>query len=121
MKKKILFRCLIGAPLGLAISTIITICISFAQGDGSRASSSLLAFLWRGMGRCFSDLGGRRLEPSENDSHASDHLLSRNISHRIFHALDGAQFFWHHPVFWDFPCSLRFNLDCAILINEKKD
>ena len=34
MKKKILFRCLIGAPLGLAISTIITICISFAQGDG---------------------------------------------------------------------------------------
>ena len=35
MKKKILLRCLLGAPLGLAISTIITIFISYAMGDGS--------------------------------------------------------------------------------------
>jgi len=34
MKKKIFVRCLIGAPLGLAISTIITIGISLAAGDG---------------------------------------------------------------------------------------
>ncbi len=34
MKKKIFVRCLIGAPLGLAISTIITIGISWAVGDG---------------------------------------------------------------------------------------
>lgn len=34
MKKKVLQRCLIGAPIGLAISTIITIFISFAMGDG---------------------------------------------------------------------------------------
>ena len=35
MKKKILLRCLLGAPLGLAISTMITIFISYAMGDGS--------------------------------------------------------------------------------------
>lgn len=35
MKKKILFRCLMGAPIGLAISTLITIGISLAIGDGS--------------------------------------------------------------------------------------
>ncbi len=35
MKKKITIRCLIGAPVGLAISTFITIIISLAIGDGS--------------------------------------------------------------------------------------
>lgn len=35
MKKKILMRCLIGAPLGLAISTIITIIISLIIADGN--------------------------------------------------------------------------------------
>jgi hypothetical protein len=34
MKKKILQRCLLGAPIGLAISTIITIIISLTVGDG---------------------------------------------------------------------------------------
>lgn len=34
MKKKIITRCLIGAPIGLAISTMITIVISLAMGDG---------------------------------------------------------------------------------------
>lgn len=34
MKKKLIFRCLLGAPLGLAISTAITILISLAVGDG---------------------------------------------------------------------------------------
>ena len=34
MKKEILKRCLLGAPLGLAISTIITILISLFVGDG---------------------------------------------------------------------------------------
>lgn len=34
MKKEIIKRCLIGAPLGLAISTIITIAISLFYGDG---------------------------------------------------------------------------------------
>ena len=34
MKKELLKRCLFGAPLGLAISTIITIIISLAVGDG---------------------------------------------------------------------------------------
>lgn len=34
MKKEILKRCLLGAPLGLAISTIITIIISLIMGDG---------------------------------------------------------------------------------------
>lgn len=34
MKKKILTRCLIGAPIGLAISTMITIAVSLAMGDG---------------------------------------------------------------------------------------
>ena len=34
MKKEILKRCLLGAPLGLAISTIITIIISLTVGDG---------------------------------------------------------------------------------------
>jgi hypothetical protein len=33
--KKLLTRCLLGAPLGLAISTVITIIISFAIGDGA--------------------------------------------------------------------------------------
>lgn len=35
MKKKILIRCLLGAPIGLAISTIITIIISITVGDGT--------------------------------------------------------------------------------------
>lgn len=35
MKKKIIIRCLLGAPLGLAISTIITILISLCVGDGN--------------------------------------------------------------------------------------
>lgn len=35
MKKKILLRCLLGAPLGLAISVIITIVISLITNDGS--------------------------------------------------------------------------------------
>lgn len=34
MRKKLLFRCLIGAPIGLAISTVITIIISLIIGDG---------------------------------------------------------------------------------------
>lgn len=34
MKKKLVLRCLIGAPLGLAISAMITIAISLAIGDG---------------------------------------------------------------------------------------
>lgn len=34
MRKKLLFRCLIGAPIGLAISTMITIIISLIIGDG---------------------------------------------------------------------------------------
>lgn len=35
MKKKILHHCLIGAPIGLALSTIITIIISLTVGDGN--------------------------------------------------------------------------------------
>lgn len=35
MKKTIITRCLIGAPLGLAVSTIITILISVVVGDGN--------------------------------------------------------------------------------------
>lgn len=34
MKKKVVIRCFIGAPIGLAISTIITIAISLIVGDG---------------------------------------------------------------------------------------
>lgn len=34
MKKKVLLRCLLGAPLGLAISNLITIVISLTAGDG---------------------------------------------------------------------------------------
>lgn len=35
MKNKLLSRCLIGAPVGLAISTMITIVISLIVGDGN--------------------------------------------------------------------------------------
>lgn len=35
MKKELFKRCLFGAPLGLAISTMITIAISLAIGDGT--------------------------------------------------------------------------------------
>lgn len=35
MKKKMIIRCLIGAPIGLAISTVIAIGISLAIGDGN--------------------------------------------------------------------------------------
>ena len=35
MKKTILLRCLIGAPIGLAISTVIAIIISLIVGDGA--------------------------------------------------------------------------------------
>ena len=34
MKKKVLLRCLLGAPIGLAIGTIVTIIISLTVGDG---------------------------------------------------------------------------------------
>ena len=34
MKKKLLFRCLTGAPIGVAISLVITIIISFCTGNG---------------------------------------------------------------------------------------
>ena len=34
MKKELFKRCLFGAPLGLAISTVITILISLSMGDG---------------------------------------------------------------------------------------
>ena len=34
MKKKVLLLCLLGAPVGLALSTLITIAISFSVGDG---------------------------------------------------------------------------------------
>lgn len=34
MKKRVFLRCLLGAPLGLAISTLITIVISLTVGDG---------------------------------------------------------------------------------------
>jgi hypothetical protein len=34
MKKELIKRCLFGAPLGLAISTLITIAISLTVGDG---------------------------------------------------------------------------------------
>lgn len=35
MLKKVLLRCLFGAPLGLAIGTVITIIISMVVGDGT--------------------------------------------------------------------------------------
>lgn len=35
MKKKFFLRCLIGAPIGLSISTVITIIISLFTGDGN--------------------------------------------------------------------------------------
>lgn len=35
MKKKVLLRCLLGAPLGAALSTLITIVISLIAGDGA--------------------------------------------------------------------------------------
>lgn len=35
MKRKLLFRCLLGAPLGLALSTAITVAISLMVGDGN--------------------------------------------------------------------------------------
>lgn len=35
MKKKVLLRALLGAPLGLALSCLITILISFMVGDGT--------------------------------------------------------------------------------------
>lgn len=35
MKRKVLFRCLLGAPIGLAISYLITVLISAAVGDGN--------------------------------------------------------------------------------------
>lgn len=34
MKKKVLLRCLLGAPVGLAVSTLITVVISLTVGDG---------------------------------------------------------------------------------------
>lgn len=34
MKKKLALRCLLGAPIGLAIGTVITILISLSAGDG---------------------------------------------------------------------------------------
>ena len=34
MKKELIKRCLMGAPLGLALSTVITIAISLTAGDG---------------------------------------------------------------------------------------
>jgi len=34
MKKKLIIRCLVGAPIGLSISTMITIIISLTVGDG---------------------------------------------------------------------------------------
>lgn len=34
MKKKVVIRCFIGAPMGLTLSTIITIAISLIVGDG---------------------------------------------------------------------------------------
>ena len=35
MKKKILLRCLLGAPIGLALSTLITVVISLPVADGT--------------------------------------------------------------------------------------
>lgn len=35
MKRKVLFRCLLGAPIGLALSYLITVLISAAVGDGN--------------------------------------------------------------------------------------
>lgn len=35
MKKKILLRCLLGAPIGLTVSTVVTIIISLCTGHGS--------------------------------------------------------------------------------------
>ncbi|MDO4549563.1 MAG: DUF3021 domain-containing protein [Clostridia bacterium] len=35
MKRKLILRCLMGAPLGIAISTMITIVISLIVGDGN--------------------------------------------------------------------------------------
>ena len=35
MKKKLIFRCLIGAPLGVALSTLITVLISLTVADGN--------------------------------------------------------------------------------------
>ena len=35
MKRKLLFRCLLGAPIGLALSTAITVVISLLMGDGN--------------------------------------------------------------------------------------
>lgn len=34
MKKKVIIRCLLGAPIGLSISTMITVIISLTVGDG---------------------------------------------------------------------------------------
>lgn len=35
MKKKVILRCLVGAPIGLAISTLFAIITSIVAGDGN--------------------------------------------------------------------------------------
>ena len=107
MKKKILTRALLGAPIGLTICVLCTIVISLLIGDGTYypVSPDLIAVC----------------EPSENDSKPPCILLCRFLPHRLVHAVDAPQPARRPLLLCSVLCDLRGDLACAVLRHQEAD
>lgn len=107
MKKRALFRCILGAPLGLALSYVITVFISLTVNDGSyyavvpeliiglrqrngscAVADGFIAYLWRCMGGRIGNLGNGRMEHFKADHASSGSMLHCNVSNRVFYPMD---------------------------------
>ena len=131
--KKAGLRALVGAPLGLAYSTMITIIISLARGDGSyfavvpemiadigsESVAVLLHAVRRGFRGRVGDMG-HRLEPGENDGCSFSDLLGGHVPHRLSHPLDGAHSGRSPEILRHFSGHLHCHLDRSVYENEKK-
>ena len=88
MKKKVILRCLIGAPIGLSISFMITLIISVIinKGEYYPVVPQLTACFRRSV--CY--LGSGKLEPFEANGYSLPCHLRINVANCILYVLDAA-------------------------------
>ena len=122
MKKKLFLRSLIGAPVGLAISTLITVIISLCLGTGDfyaaqpelidDCGNEINAVLLQTLcslilgGIC----GGSSIIWDDEKRSLLFHYLRFRISHGVFSALDAAHGRRHPRLFRNFYRRLRRHL-----------
>ena len=92
MKKKVILRSLIGAPIGLSISFIITLIISVIinKGEYYPVMPKLTSDIWSSVRRSIGYLGYGKLESFEADGYSLPYHLRINVADRLLYVLDAA-------------------------------